>query len=468
MVGYPGVTLAPAQRMQRQMRYPQFPFYVRSAPFVIQPFLYHPVLPGETMKNLLMQARVVTDPINNPLIGWWTEFMFFYVKLSDLYEREDAREMLLNTGFDLSTFTGTTVGTTASLFRFFAGGTNQVDWQKLCNRVIIDHYFRDEDETYATTEGLYDDTGEASPVVNLGGGGAAMAKIVGKSFLDSAELSDTQESSTNDPVLATIDEAGAATHVITAKELRDVQVQYEMAKLYNLTEMSFDDYLAAQGINVPGVVVHRPELIRHIREWSYPTNTIDPTNGTPRSAVSWSIRERADKHRAFSEPGFLVGIQVTRPKVYAKASTMAGSLVSSFNDYKAWMPSFLHQVDPTVTLKELAHDAGPLAPAVTDTDGYWIDLKDLLLYGEQFYWPGATAAKGFTVNEVSIPGASLQNKTYATHADVEAMFVNGSTGSYGVNTDGVVNLAIASSPMNPIRDTTPRGGRNMGETSGGF
>lgn len=459
--GY-GITLQPQQRMQRTMRYPAHPFYVRTAPYCIQMFNILPVLPGETLKNMAMQARVVTDPVVNPLVGWWTEFMWFYVKLSDLYERDDVREMLLNPSFDLATFSAA-VGTTDNVNRYFEGGSNMIDWGKLANRVIIDHYFRDEGETYSTAAGLYDDSGEAAPIV---GAGVAMAKLVGRSVLDSVELSDVQESTTNDPVLATIDESGSATHTITASELRDIQLQYEMAKLYNLTEMSWEDYLAAQGINVPGVVSHRPELIRHVREWQYPTNTIDPSNGTPRSAVSWTIRERADKARYFPEPGFIVGVWVTRPKVYL--SNVDGTFTAAMNDYKAWMPSFLHQVDPKITMKEIAHDAGPLKDVVTDTDGYWVDIKDALLYGEQFIFRGVASSQGFTVPLVSVPSADLSNKFYPTHADVEAMFVNGSTGKYGVNVDGVCNYAIASSAHNPLVDTTPRGGRNMGETSGGF
>jgi hypothetical protein len=55
-----------------------------------------PVLPGETMKNLLLQARVVSDPIKNPLIGWWCEFYFFYVKHRDLDDRDVFTEMMVN------------------------------------------------------------------------------------------------------------------------------------------------------------------------------------------------------------------------------------------------------------------------------------------------------------------------------------------------------------------------------------
>ena len=68
-----------AAKMGRKLRRPEHPFILRHKPWQIQPFLIAPVIPGETMSNLLMQARVVTDPINNPLIGWHIEYYYFYV-----------------------------------------------------------------------------------------------------------------------------------------------------------------------------------------------------------------------------------------------------------------------------------------------------------------------------------------------------------------------------------------------------
>ena len=73
-----------APRVGRKLRSPIHRFHLRHYPFQLQPFMLAPVIPGETMKNLLLQARVVTDPIKNGLIGWWQEYYFFYVKHRDL------------------------------------------------------------------------------------------------------------------------------------------------------------------------------------------------------------------------------------------------------------------------------------------------------------------------------------------------------------------------------------------------
>jgi len=92
----------PAQTA-RKMRSPSHQFNLAWRPWQIQPFMVAPVLPGETMKSMLLQARAVTDPIANGLIGWWLEHYVFYVKLRDLYARDKLTEMLLKPEADLST-----------------------------------------------------------------------------------------------------------------------------------------------------------------------------------------------------------------------------------------------------------------------------------------------------------------------------------------------------------------------------
>ena len=79
----------------RKQRRPVHTFQVRHRPWQIQPMVIAPVLPGETLENALVQARVVTDPIANPLIGWWIEYYFFYVKHRDLDARDTLTSMML-------------------------------------------------------------------------------------------------------------------------------------------------------------------------------------------------------------------------------------------------------------------------------------------------------------------------------------------------------------------------------------
>ena len=85
-----------SSRMKRVMRYPEHTAFVRTRPWAITPFLIAPVLPGETLKNLLHQAREITKPLKNGLIGWWAETYFFYVKHRDLDDRDALTAMMLD------------------------------------------------------------------------------------------------------------------------------------------------------------------------------------------------------------------------------------------------------------------------------------------------------------------------------------------------------------------------------------
>lgn len=76
-----GAVVNQVQKQGRVTRKPVHNFNVETRPFQIQPVMIAPVLAGETLNNLLLQSRVVTMPLKNPLIGWWKEYYFFYVKL---------------------------------------------------------------------------------------------------------------------------------------------------------------------------------------------------------------------------------------------------------------------------------------------------------------------------------------------------------------------------------------------------
>ena len=77
--------IQPTGRVQRR---PKHKFALRHRPFVIQPFMIAPVLPGETLKMAMIQSWAVTDPLASPLIGWTLEHSIFYVKIRDLNERD--------------------------------------------------------------------------------------------------------------------------------------------------------------------------------------------------------------------------------------------------------------------------------------------------------------------------------------------------------------------------------------------
>lgn len=396
---------------RRKHRRPRYHFQIKHRPFQIQPFFIAPVLPGETMKLLMLQSRAVTDPIKNPLVGWWLEYYFFYVKHSDLDGRDDFQEMMLQKDYNLAAYKTAANAKTYHL-------ANTIDWASLCLKRVVEEYFRDEDEAWNNV--LID--------------GIPVAAVGERGWMDSL---------TNEDDLLVAEQAEltvGADDKVTGQEVEALLMNWQWLRQMNLTDMSYEDYLATFGVQPKPEDSHRPELVRFAREWQYPSNTVDPTTGTPSSAVSWAMAERADKNRFFREPGFLFGVTVSRPKVYFK--NVGGTLTGLLDDAMSWLPAILSH-DPATSLNKFA--AGS-APITVSTDGYYIDLKDLYLYGEQFLNYAIDAAS----NQVDLPSATLQSK-YPSATDSDGFFKT--SGTNNVRQDGIVTLDIATL----LTDTSPQG-----------
>ena len=407
--------LRPVGQVSRKSRRPSHPFQLRHMPWQIQPFLIAPVLPGETLKNILLQSRAVTKPIKNGIVGWWMEYHFFYVKHRDLDDRELFTSMMLdpnattaskNSAADVKTY-------------HFAGS---IDWVRLCLNRVRDTYFRDEDEI-----------GTAYDI-----GGLPVGQIGISSWTDSLLPEDAFGAGQDVNVDLNVDAN------ITASEVDNAMRMWEFLRANNFTDASYEDYLATFGVRAPPAESHRPELIRSVREWQYPTNHVDPTTGVPASAVSWAVAARADKNRFFTEPGFIFGVTIARPKVYY--SKQSGSLTSVMNNAISWLPAILSD-DPYTSVKPFAAGAHPLPAA---TDGYWVDIKDLFLYGEQFVNFALSEADA---NLVALPANAIANRRYPAAADVNALFTGSTDAARVITQDGICNLDILGHQV----DTTPQG-----------
>lgn len=410
----------PVPRTGRVMRRPQHNFYVRVRPFQIQPIVLAPVLAGETMKNLLLQARVVTDPIKNPLIGWWHEYYFFYVKLTDIdeYNGQENTEnsalvsMLLNNPSFAKTANAVYSETAlASMYRRAgAVGAGSLGFTRYCLKKVVLDWFRPEQETDITAAGLLN----SEPV----------AAINHTSWLDSLTLASAI-------VRPDVNVDINANATITASEVEEALRRWQWARSTGLTDMTYEDYLDSFGVKTQVEhVVGRSELIRYVREWTYPTNTVEPTTGVPASACSWSIQERADKDRFFKEPGFIFGVTCTRPKVYLK--NLSGALGNELDRALDWLPAHL-RADAWSALKQYTASTGPASGVTAD---YWIDIRDLFMYGDQ-YTDDLSATDR---NYVSLPSAA-GGKRYPTTADVSALFKTATTAEF-VRQDGVCSLSI--------------------------
>ena len=173
---------------------------------------------------------------------------------------------------------------------------------KACTEAVIAEYFRDEGEAVnvASIENYY------------------AAQIDQEQWFHSIKL----ESATGDDTeLPGVDEQ---EELDVLPGFTNQYAQWEIMRDSGLTDATYEDYLRSYGVDIPKTEDeggtpdqrHRPELIRFVRDWTYPSNTVDPTDGSVASAVSWSVAERADKKRFFKEPGFIIGLNVIRPKLY--------------------------------------------------------------------------------------------------------------------------------------------------------
>ncbi|MDT9597655.1 hypothetical protein [Sphingosinicella rhizophila] len=364
-----------------------------------------PVLPGETMQNLLLQARVVTDPIKSPLVGWWTEYYFFYVKLRDLDDRDTLTDMLVTNASVAGLATAADVPTNHR--------GDGINFSLKCLERVVDEYFRDDGEAFL--EGAID--------------GLPLAAVDVHDFTDSAIL-DTATASSDDELPG--ENPTLPAHM---SAFSDHYAHWEAMRDMQLTAATFEDWLKAFGVAAPREVReenHKPELIRYVREWSYPSNTINPADGAPSSAVSWSVAERADKDRFFAEPGFVFGVTVARPKVYFGNVEAAGS--HYLDTPYAWLPAVLHS-DPYTSLRKFTDTEGPLA--ATATGAYWIDIRDLFVHGDQYVNFAMTATDD---SSVALPTAGM-SRNYATSTDADALFVGAAN---KIKQDGRVDLRILS------------------------
>lgn len=411
-----GLGVSPTTK--RVPRRPAHTFHLRQRPFTIQPFCIAPVLPGETLKNALLQSRVVTDPIQNPLIGWWQEYYVFYVKLRQMGDAADYEEMLIDFSKDMSSL----YDASADVYCYHNSGLN---YTREALNLIVDKYFRSE--------------GETTNVVTIDG--MPCAKVWGESWLNSVQEDADVDETVYTNTYADIDIAELDTKYQTWLTLR----------AQNMVDMDFDDYLASFGVRKQDTQQNdTPELLRFIRDWQYPTNTIDPSDGSAASAVSWAISERIDKDRFFNEPGFVFGVTISRPKVYVDKQRESASHL--LEGVMPWLPAVLSD-KPETSLQKVTGGNGPLGGlfATPTTNDYWVDIKDLFMHGDQFCNFAMTETDA---GMVALPTTDRTTARYPTEAEVEGLFVDSTdaSGKTRVRQDGVINFNI----LGKQTDTTPR------------
>lgn len=401
---------------QRHTRSPKHQFAVESRHWEIQPVLLAPVLPGETLNGLTIQSRVVTPPLNSRVVGSWLEYYIFYVPFRLMPSAANLVAMFIDPSTGLS-------ATAAAPSNYYNGtGFNFITE---CLQVVTQEWFRREGEVWS------------SFVIRANRPAASVGM---DNFLQSL-------------IDATVLPTGGATASLTNLddlERARIVLNYrrELAMMgADGGAIDYEEILAAYGASLRAAKKReRPELIRYIRDWTYPSNTVDPATGVPTTACSWAIADRADKNRAFNEPGFIFGVQVVRPKVYFTRQTSFASAM--LNIAQMWLPPVMEGEGLERSLREFGPTAGPLAQASGGfTNNYWLDVRDLYNYGDQYL--DATAAE---VNGIALPAAGAidgdGSGRYATDAMGNDLLTTAAADALIVS-DGTVQLRIKTRHVDP-------------------
>lgn len=322
----------------RHTRSPRHNFAVEQHLWEIQPFLLAPVLPGETLNGLTIQSRCVTPPVKSRVVGWWLEYYIFYVPFRLMPDAANLVAMFVDPTVTLSP-------TAASASAYYDG--RGYNWVAQCLQVVTQEWFRREGETWSGFTIRANRPAASHNIENLM-----------ESLIDNTVLPD----------------GGASPG--TLDDLERARIVMEYRRQLRLMggdggQMDYEEVLNSYGASLRKAKERdRPELIRYIRDWTYPTNTVEPTTGVPTTAASWAIADKADKNRRFNEPGFIFGVSVVRPKVYFSNQTGNGSTM--LDRAQRWLPPLMEGEGLERSLAEFTNAQGPYGKSAGGfTNGYW-------------------------------------------------------------------------------------------------
>lgn len=377
----------PGQTRTRKRRSPQFPIAGTMKPFGLYPLWATPVLPGETVNSMETKYRLISMPVKHPLTGAWFETWLVYVSLTDM--EENFAQMFISEDVSPAAYQA---GTDRPRYFTKAG---QIDYIKLAMDAVVKAYFRDEEEPDWDTH-LID--------------GVHMAK---RSQFDWAQNLMFKPAVLDAAFLpSALPEDGTLTPL-------------EIMRMAGMSEITYEKYLMQYGVAQKDAVKESriPEILRYTRDWTVPTNSIEPTTGRPSSAFSWSSTIKADKPKRFDEPGFLVMFGCVRPKMFD--ITMGASMVGELWGFGDFFPVY-NLADPAAGLKliDASHKVLPYVHGITDPLMY--DHRDLLSHGEQFVndWAGPYPLPTISTRTLAV-GSEVHDLRgqYPSVANVEALFV---------------------------------------------
>lgn len=422
-------TLPPSGRKARR---PDHEFQLRHRPFQLQPFMVAPVLPGDTLENQLLQASALTDPIKSPLLGWWLDHFVFYVPFRAMDAiSSHLQTMVLDPAFgELNAAADVAAG--AAWYHYQTGDPS---WAYHATKAVVEEFFRNDGEDWLTGAEIDD-----VPQIGL-----MKPKALESMVLDSASTEPDKL-----PGDHAQDLDSQLDHALgnLATDFAGHYDAYQALVAAKMVDVTYEDFLASYGVRVPHKPSDEPspELLMHNREWKKPSRAVDETDGSIASAVSWNVAARRDKRFMFKEPGVILGLTCASPKVYLSKQVQA--VIDSMKTALDWMPAVL--ADQAFTSLKLftsnGSNAGNGPLGFQPSADYWIDLRDLMVNGDQFV--------NFALTEtdaglVALPSTALGTR-FVSDTDVDNLFSAASPANK-IRQDGVCRLSFRSR----VVDMTP-------------
>lgn len=437
---------ATGRHMRRKMpsrvaRRPAINFNLKTRAFGIYPFCAMPVLPDETLRDMSLQVRKITDPVKNPITGWWTEYYFFYVTLEqlDIYQgltagtgRGEYVSWVLNrNGVTLPVYTAR-----KDICDAESASGDAANFVDMAYRLCVDKYFRKEDETATVPNTL------------ANADGAFLAP-----YATMAGVSDSTMLYPNDSPDGEATDAVDGDGDINLEILSTSQEAWEELYRQKLVNMTYDELLASYGLSAKTKDVETPELLYACKQWQYPTNhvfTQDPDAGgalvvgQSTSAVSWAIRKKMHSRKLFKKHGFIIGLTVTRPKTYQYEQLQSSMAIMAHNSL-AWLPPF-HTNSAlgddgalSSVVRNVAAENNPFTAASLDT----FDVRDFLIRGDSFLnFRDETLEAGYGRNIVASEAQSEQLIRYPDEDTIEAALFTNASPLCKIREDGHVRFTI--------------------------
>lgn len=302
----------------------------------LHPISFVQVLPGDTLKGMSIQSRIVSKPTDSEdaaVTGMWFEHWHFYVRVGDLPTYAEAMRNLVA---NIST----------------AGAPNAAQLEEDMMAAVHKGYFLDEGEVATSPFRL---------------------RWPGQDWLDTAvPVSQLPGSDT------------------ITDDWDDQWLKYEAMRRAKLTTNTFEEWLAKQGVSVPPQLrvehdpeMKKPELLHFGREFAYPQPTANPSGTALAHSVQWFLQDRFTRARFCAEPGWIASFMAVRPKAYLvnAAGTPNGPQGNVLDDLGWFPPEF--DTDPHTSLMQVpgSYFVADGQDTVAYPEALVVDRRDALLYG---------------------------------------------------------------------------------------